>query len=521
MRTRIRSFRIGAAVILLLGGIVALYNTSVVDRFGQLSRAEWPGKVHSAADMKAQAARESSLLLSQAPSANRDSLGGWSSGPQLTATGWFRTTQWGGRWWLVTPTGHLFFSIGVNSVRPGDWTQTSGWTPRFSWLPPSNSPLAAAGRSNNGHQEFNFYRANLIRKYGREWQAKWRDATLRRLRAWGFNTVGAWSDPSVYMGPHTLPYTVVVDDYDCPDTVSFGRIYRRTIMDVFSPAWKPAMEKAVLEAAKTHSRDPKCIGYFVDNELAWGYEGFSSPETLPRAVLKQPARSPAKTAFVGWLRQKYGVIDHLNAAWGTAFPTWDALSHNTQDLPQSRPALAHDLDGLIRFFAQTYYAAVSSALHRAAPHQLYLGSRFAACPHPVVEECARYAAVVSFNVYKRSLSPAAWSFTTDIHKPCMVSEFHFGSLDRGLLNAGRVPTRSQTDRAAAYREYINSLVTLPAFVGAHWFEYVDEPLTGRSLDGENYNIGLVSVADVPYPELTSVMRSTNSNLYQLLSQNNH
>jgi hypothetical protein len=38
----------------------------------------------------------------------------------------------------------------------------------------------------------------------------------------------------------------------------------------------------------------------------------------------------------------------------------------------------------------------------------------------------------------------------------------------------------------------------PWFVGAHWFQYVDSPLTGRSYDGENYNVGFVSVADIPY-----------------------
>ncbi|MDQ2730104.1 MAG: hypothetical protein M3Y56_00465 [Armatimonadota bacterium] len=55
MRTRIRHVQIGAAAILLIGGLVAVYNTGVVDPFGQLHRAEWPGKVHTVADLKKQA----------------------------------------------------------------------------------------------------------------------------------------------------------------------------------------------------------------------------------------------------------------------------------------------------------------------------------------------------------------------------------------------------------------------------------------------------------------------------------
>ena len=53
----------------------------------------------------------------------------------------------------------------------------------------------------------------------------------------------------------------------------------------------------------------------------------------------------------------------------------------------------------------------------------------------------------------------------------------------------------------------------PAFVGCHWFQYVDEPLTGRSFDGENYNIGFVTVTDTPYPELVAAARQVHVSAY--------
>ena len=52
---------------------------------------------------------------------------------------------------------------------------------------------------------------------------------------------------------------------------------------------------------------------------------------------------------------------------------------------------------------------------------------------------------------------------------------------------------------------------MPAMVGAHWFQYMDEPATGRS-DGENYNIGLVDVTDRPYEELVSGLKLTHHHL---------
>ena len=61
---------------------------------------------------------------------------------------------------------------------------------------------------------------------------------------------------------------------------------------------------------------------------------------------------------------------------------------------------------------------------------------------------------------------------------------------------------------------------LPAFTGCHWFEYYDEPLTGRSYDGENYNIGMVSGTDTPYGELTTAARQANTNIYTILRHPN-
>jgi|GEM_PF-2599507 len=45
-------------------------------------------------------------------------------------------------------------------------------------------------------------------------------------------------------------------------------------------------------------------------------------------------------------------------------------------------------------------------------------------------------------------------------------------------------------------------------------QYVDEPLTGRAYDGENYNIGFLTVTDTPYPELVAAARAIHRQAYQ-------
>ena len=95
-------------------------------------------------------------------------------------------------------------------------------------------------------------------------------------------------------------------------------------------------------------------------------------------------------------------------------------------------------------------------------------------------------------------------------RPILVGEFHFGVPGRGLA-AGLVQVRDQAERGIAYRYYVEQAAAFPAFIGSSWFQWIDQPCTGR-MDGENYNIGLVDVTDRPYPELVAAMCATHRRL---------
>jgi hypothetical protein len=53
---------------------------------------------------------------------------------------------------------------------------------------------------------FNFYTANLERKFGPDWREHWREETAQRLEAWGFNTIGNWSEPRIRRARHLSRY---------------------------------------------------------------------------------------------------------------------------------------------------------------------------------------------------------------------------------------------------------------------------------------------------------------------------
>jgi hypothetical protein len=47
----------------------------------------------------------------------------------------------------------------------------------------------------------------------------------------------------------------------------------------------------------------------------------------------------------------------------------------------------------------------------------------------------------------------------------------------------------QAEPARAFTHYVAGCLAHPNIVGCHWFQFTDSPTTGRSLDGENYQIG--------------------------------
>ncbi|MOA52069.1 hypothetical protein D3C78_1753020 [compost metagenome] len=43
----------------------------------------------------------------------------------------------------------------------------------------------------------------------------------------------------------------------------------------------------------------------------------------------------------------------------------------------------------------------------------------------------------------------------------------------------------------------------------HWFQYLDQPVTGRLLDGENGHFGLVGITDLPFQGFVDSVRKSN------------
>jgi len=486
-----------------------------VDEFGQYMHADWPGKIRSDAELKASVqAQEAELAKAGDSPEGLDKFGGWEKGPQLEATGFFRVQKYDGKWWLVDPLGRLFWSNGCDSVWTSDYTPTTARESYFSVIP-KEGPLAQFGgkgrwigppgfyKDFKSYETYNFRNANLYRKYGDDWKSAFYDSTLRRFHAWRVNTLGAWADNDL-MSKGAIPFAKAIGFRSAPIEGSSGHWGK--FPDPFHPEFRQAVKRCVGGIKD----NPMCVGYFVNNELAWGTE-----LSLAIAALASPETQPAKIEFVAYLKGKYSDVQALNKAWGASYASWEEMLKSDKALARGGPA-DPDLFAFNGMIADRYFSICNEELKKVSPNSLFLGSRFAGCNigASVIAAAAKNCDVVSYNIYQGSVSELRLPGGLD--KPVIIGEFHFGALDRGLLHEGLVPVRNQEDRGKAYSSYVEGALRNPLIVGAHWFQYCDEPVSGRP-DGENYQIGLVDLCDTPYKETVDCVRETGSKMYSLRS----
>ena len=543
------------------------YLTNIVDKYGQNASFEYDYKIRSDADLAKQRDEEAKVLDGKLAS-HLSKWGGWKEGPKLEGTGYFRTAKVDGKWSLVDPDGYLYFATGLDVIRLSNSSTMTGYdfpqslvdkrapgdvTPEdsqglnrvsdsivdsrfvaselrkdlFQWLPEYDEPMgkhygyrksAHSGPLSHG-ETYSFYAANLDRKYtpvNPDYMQEWRDVTINRMINWGFSSLGNWTDPSLYNNDR-IPYFAngwIIGNFK---TVSSGNDFWAPLPDVFDPEFARRADVTASQIADEVKGSPWCVGIFVDNEKSFGRS--ESNEALYGIVIHTLGRDgkdvPTKAAFTASMKDKYGDIASLNSAWEKDIASWEAFDAGI-DSSLTTDAQLEDYSTLLTLYADKYFSIVDEALNKYLPNHMYLGARFPdwGMPIEVVKASAKYVDVVSYNVYKEGLHPAKWDFLSEIDMPSIIGEYHMGAIDQGLYHPGLIMASNQEDRAKMYTDYMHSVIDNPYFIGAHWFQYIDSPITGRAYDGENYNVGFITVTDTPYAPMIEAARKLHGDMYQ-------
>ncbi|WP_051261825.1 hypothetical protein [Desulfovibrio inopinatus] len=380
--------------------------------------------------------------------------------------------------WFVDNDGNRFYSRGVTTV--------------------------------NGSVPSEKSRAGQAYYYGRYYsnKAEWRDDTAQRLRSWGFNTLGGWSDADPALN---MPIAVELD---------LGRQAQLHWFDVFAPETEHTVQRLANELTAAYKDHPQLLGFFSDNEVGW----WNAP--LFRWYLKQPWSNWTKRTLFAFLYQRYeGRFDMLCRDFvpGDGVTTFGDLKHADVELRlQPGGQGIATVNAFTALVAGRYYDLTWRALKKADPEALVLGDRLPLYYNQDAVLAAQGKVDIlssNYNVDTEDgwVAPYYFEGLAKLNAaPVLVSEFFFAANENrsGNSNNGHLMhVDTQAERAAGAAQAVINFSGFPNVIGAHWFQYTDEPTGGRN-DGEDFNMGLVDIHNIPYEQLVSAMTQANQQTSQ-------
>lgn len=470
-----------------------------IDSLGQWKMKDWKFKTKDFAELKENYAKwVSEDLRPMFVTENRSAYGGDAS-ENFGASGYFRTHNHNGVWYLIDPEGFRFYSIGVDCVGTHMAGPTDGIEGLFEELPSKDGEYQDAWYSG----QFCFNAKNLIFLYGGDWQKVWEKLTAKRLKYWGFNTVANWSAKG-FGQRNGIPYVI-----ETPFPRTEKNIFR-DFPDVFSPEYEEKADECA-KFLNAYKDDSYLIGYFLRNEPNWAFGDYN----IAHMMLSSSEETFSRREFVRFITEKYnGDVGEFNSAWNVNFTGFDELLHQPFAAQLTGQAIK-DTREFTRKLIHKYIEVPSLACKKVDGNHMNLGMRWAWIASEDFYEGAEYMDVFSINCYQKAPDPKEIAHISKMSgKPVMIGEFHAGALDAGLPANALQGVASQSERGYFYSYYMENGAVIPELIGCHYFQYNDQAATGR-FDGENLNIGLVDVCGKPYDDMIEKIMETNKAIYDI------
>jgi len=504
----------------------------MVDEMGQRMGYEWPGKLHSTQELADYLHTE--LDKAKMPGgypAGWSRYGGYKM-LRFDATGYFYTRHDGKRWWLVDPDGYAFYSNGVcYGSRMGDHGFVDGMETMFDWLPDHSdttweicwteaSEIAEFVKRNGkesgkGRWMFNFARANMIRAFGPDgWWDAWVTINTARLKRWGVNTIGVgvnnYMDERVddYLKKAEIPFVWTLKEFPLTKVCIY-----RDFPDVFSPEYEEGSKRFAQKQLSPFVGNPYMIGYFITNEPEWLFQDSVNPA---ERVLAYPGRLFSKDALIAYLKDRYkGDIAAFNTAWNLKLTGFDLLQNPMAGADMLSDASRADLEAFRNVLIAKYSSVPSQALRAVDPDHMNLGMRYAKLTSNEFAGNAHFD-ICSFNCYQVDPAPRFDIIEEKDTRPGLIGEWHIAGDEMRNIATGLIRAYGQEERTKACIYYMEQAMAHTCSVGAHYFEMNDQPVLGR-FDGECMQHGLISICNMPYPELTQAMEKLAERMYGIVS----
>lgn len=499
--------------------------TADCDSLGQTTLMTPENYIASPSDLVTELQTQEAELASGPLLTQLDQYGGTLGLPAQTATGHFRLQQISGKWWMVTPLGHLFFASGIDQIDPTlGQTVVTNRQYMFTSLPSSSSALAdnysTIQQGGQTVATYNLYTSNLQQKFNTpNWQTSWFNMAKSRIVNWGFNSLGSYCGTYGYANG-TLPYIADVSERGNYDTVNTGNTLWGGVPDPFDPRFQIDLVSNINSDDRIIKNDPYCYGMFAGIEMSWtGAPGPLQNYGVAVGSLAASPSSPAKMAFQTSLITEYGNdITKLNSSWGTSYVSWQDFLNKTSLPSVYTSGFLSDMNSFTFTFIHRYFTVVHGVIKQFNPNLLDLGTEISTNHYSPLVIAAASGIVDSMcmNNVEATPDPQILADAKQYNMPVLITEFHFESPDSGMFGGTVALEPSEAARDSATSTYLQAALTNPMVIGANWYRYTDDPILGDIFGvngGDNLNVGIIDITDCPYYPLVNAFEQVHLNMY--------
>lgn len=403
-----------------------------------------------------------------------------------------------GVWWLVSPKGKPFFSIGVNhAVDPN------------LWLQPYN-------------------KENTAKLFGEEIKTAWRtpDAEASKkwlsqiedwIREWKFDAFGMHfrGVNNAHISPD-LYYTDQIRLMKFHPSMKPGDPWP----DVFSDAFVQKVDNTAKAVCEKNKNKPNLLGYYFTDEPAWDNFFRRVPENFKwwfyfnpwtDTLRKLPADAPGKQAWISVLKNNYPSPQQAAAVYGVHATTWTELEQMADwPIPKKSPDVTRDNTQMLMRIAEKWYAIQHAAVRKYDPNHLIFGDKHRnqvqKWLYPVLK---KYVDVVV--IQRGGWNPGFEEHFREVHqktgKPILIGD---GVPDYKQTISGEITYHKYNEKkiGQSYSKFVQTLTSQPYIVGYHHCGFIQ---TYQTPQRKNYatRSGFINPFGEIYKVFTEQVTRTN------------
>lgn len=374
-----------------------------------------------------------------------------------------------GIWWLISPEGDPFVSLGVNHLQPD------------CWLAPYNREhmLQTYGEDLEGS-------SGRFNPDGRAPPLLVGDLT-QRLRAMRFNTLGMHTyDVPPALFADTMYYCLAIEYVPLGSRYNFQQ---QRFPDIFSDDFAEGLRTHILDISRRHQHHDSLIGYLFSDIPRWYF--YEGQELGKRPVhpwvedlLALPKGSPGREQLVRLLGE-------------TAAKTRE------------------DSERALRAIVDQWYRLHHRFIKEADPDRLILGDKLHS-PHqipawfePILK---RYVDVICIQWYTppEDQSDVLHGLHERTGLPILNGDSSFGCAQPPHQSRVKgCPVATKAEAGKAYRHYLNTIMTWPFMLGWHHCGIVEQWDGGKQNNWELNENGFLDPFENPYPDFVTEITSAN------------